>query len=145
MKIQHIVIASDHAGFKLKKKIQKHFSKSIFFTDMGTTSEESCDYPDFAHAACVSVIRGEVKQGILICGSGNGMAMAANKHSLIRCALAWNVEIAQLARKHNDANMLSIPARFISDEEAFSIVETFINTEFEGGRHERRVAKISEF
>ncbi len=145
MNIQHIVIASDHAGYKLKKKIQKHFSKSIFFTDMGTTSEESCDYPDFAHAASVAVTRGEVKMGILICGSGNGMAMAANKHSMIRCALAWNVEIAQLARQHNDANMLSIPARFISEEEAYNIIEAFVSTEFEGGRHERRVDKISEF
>ncbi len=145
MKIQHIVIASDHAGYKLKKKIQKHFSKSIFFTDMGTTSEESCDYPDFAHAASVAITRGEISMGILICGSGNGMAMAANKHSRIRCALAWNVEIAQLARQHNDANMLSIPARFISEEEAYNIIEAFVSTEFEGGRHQRRVDKISEF
>jgi len=145
MKVQQIVIGSDHAGYKLKKKIIKHFSKSIYFADMGTSSEESCDYPDFAHAASKAIIRGEVKQGILICGSGNGMSMAANKHAMIRCALAWNVEIAQLARQHNNANMLALPARFISEEEAFSIVEAFVTTEFEGGRHERRVAKIAQF
>jgi len=145
MKVQHLVIASDHAGYKLKKKIIKHFSKTIYFTDLGTNSTDSCDYPDFAHQASIAVTRGEVKMGILICGSGNGMCMAANKHSMVRCALSWNVEIAQLARQHNDANMLSLPARFISEQEAFDIVEAFVETSFEGGRHENRVRKIAEF
>jgi len=145
MKVQHLVIASDHAGYKLKKKIIKHFSKTIYFTDLGTNSTDSCDYPDFAHKASIAVTRGEVKMGILICGSGNGMCMAANKHSMVRCALSWNVEIAQLARQHNDANMLSLPARFISEQEAFDIVEAFVETSFEGGRHENRVRKIAEF
>jgi len=145
MKVQQIVIASDHAGYKLKKSIIKHFAKSIYFNDMGTHSTESCDYPDYAHKACIAVTRGEVKKGILICGSGNGMIMAANKHQMVRCALAWNVEIAQLARQHNDANMIAIPARFVSEKEAFDIVEAFMNTEFEGGRHENRVRKITEY
>jgi len=145
MKVQQIVIASDHAGYKLKKSIIKHFSKTVYFSDMGTHSTDSCDYPDFAHSASVAITRGEISKGILICGSGNGMTMAANKHQMIRCALAWNVEIAQLARQHNDANMLALPARFISEKEAFEIVEAFLNTGFEGGRHENRVRKISEF
>ncbi|MDX9931103.1 MAG: ribose 5-phosphate isomerase B [Bacteroidales bacterium] len=145
MKVQQIVIASDHAGYKLKKSIIKHFSKSIYFTDLGTHSADSCDYPDYAHKACIAITRGEIKKGILICGSGNGMTMAANKHQMVRCALAWNVEIAQLARQHNDANVLSLPARFISEQEAFDIVEAFMVTEFEGGRHENRVRKIAEY
>lgn len=145
MKVQQIVIASDHAGYKLKKSIIKHFSKSIYFNDLGAHSSDNVDYPDFAHKACIAVTRGEVKKGILICGSGNGMTMAANKHQMVRCALAWNVEIAQLARQHNDANMLSLPARFISEKEAFNIVEAFMVTDFEGGRHENRVRKIAEF
>lgn len=145
MKVQQIVIASDHAGFKLKKSIIKHFAKTVYFTDMGTHSTDSCDYPDFAHKACVAITRGEISKGILICGSGNGMTMAANKHQMIRCALTWNVEIAQLARQHNDANMIALPARFISEKEAYEIVEAFLSTEFEGGRHEIRVRKISEF
>ncbi len=145
MKIKQLVIASDHAGYELKKNIIKHFKKNIKFIDAGTYSEESCDYPDFAHKACMAVIRNEVEKGILICGSGNGMSMAANKHKLIRCGLAWNVEIAKLARQHNDANVLSVPARFISEKEAFEIIEAFISTDFEGGRHENRVKKISEY
>lgn len=145
MDVQHIAIGCDHAGLKMKKKLMKHFAKKVYFTDLGTFSEESCDYPDYAHQVCKYVVRGEVKKGILLCGSGNGMTMAANKHGLVRCALAWNVEIAQLARQHNDANVLSIPARFISDKEAYAIVDAFLETEFEGGRHERRVKKISEF
>lgn len=145
MEVQHIVIACDHAGYELKKKIIKNFSKTVYFTDMGTDSEASCDYPDFAHKAMVSVTRGEVQKAILLCGSGNGMAIAANKHKMVRCALAWNKEIAELARQHNNANVLSIPARYVSDNEAYVIVEAFLKTEFEGGRHERRVEKISQY
>lgn len=145
MKIQQVVIASDHAGYKLKKSIIKHFANSIYFYDMGTNSTESCDYPDFAHNACKTITRGELKRGILICGTGNGMIMAANKHQLVRCALAWNAEIAMLARQHNDANMIAIPARFVSIRTAYKIVEAFMNTEFEGGRHENRVRKIAEY
>jgi ribose 5-phosphate isomerase B len=145
MEVQHVVIACDHAGYSLKKKIIKNFSKTVYFTDMGTDSEDSCDYPDFAHRAMVAVTRGEVQKAILLCGSGNGMAITANKHKMIRCALAWNKEIAELARLHNNANVLSIPARFVSDNEAYVIVEAFLKTEFEGGRHERRVEKISQY
>lgn len=145
MKVQHLAIASDHAGYKLKKKIVKHFSKTVYFTDLGTDSVESCDYPDFAHPASSMITRNEVEKAILICGTGNGMCMAANKHLKVRCALAWNKEIAELARQHNDANMLAIPARFITDDEAFEIVEAFLSTRFEGGRHEIRVNKIAVF
>ena len=145
MKVQHLAIASDHAGYKLKKKIVKHFSKTVYFTDLGTDSVESCDYPDFAHPASSMITRNEVEKAILICGTGNGMCMAANKHLKVRCALAWNKEIAELARQHNDANMLAIPARFITDDEAFEIVEAFLSTRFEGGRHEIKVNKIAMF
>lgn len=145
MHVENIVIACDHAGYKLKKKIMKNFSKKVYFTDMGTDSEESCDYPDYAHKAMVAVTRGEVNYAILLCGSGNGMTIAANKHKLVRCALAWNKEIAELARLHNNANVLSIPARFVTDDEAYEIVEAFLETQFEGGRHERRVEKISQY
>lgn len=136
-----MVIGSDHAGFGYKEEIKKHFKDSIDFEDVGTFSEERCDYPDFAHKAAEKV--NEKIKGVLICGSGNGMIMTANKHKNIRCALAWNVEIAKLARLHNDANMVAIPARFISENEAFEIIKAFNETEFEGERHINRVNKIS--
>ena len=139
----NIIIASDHAGYKMKNKIKNHFSSNVNFIDVGTHSIESVDYPDYAHLAVQSFNDNNADKIILICGSGNGIQMSANKHQNIRCALCWNEEIALLARSHNDANALAIPARFISLEEAYKIVFTFINTSFEGGRHKRRKEKIS--
>lgn len=142
---EKIVIASDHAGFFLKGKVMKHLEeRGLDVHDCGTYSEESCDYPDFAHKAASAVDRGDVKRGIVICGSGNGVSMTANKYLNVRCALAWTPEIAQLGRRHNDCNMVGIPARFISEETAMQIVDMFIDTKFEGGRHERRVNKINQ-
>lgn len=145
MTMKKIAIGSDHAGFELKQAIKHYFSAKIQFFDVGTHVNKSCDYPDYAHEVCRMVNTGEAECGILICGSGNGMTIAANKHNNIRCALAWKNELAALARQHNNANVLSLPARFISEAEAFGIVEAFLNAEFEGGRHERRVAKVSVF
>ena len=138
-----IAIGSDHAGFNLKNHIKEFFSSEITFIDVGTTSEESVDYPDFAHLAVKEFHNNNCEKIILICGSGNGIQMTANKHQEIRCALCWNEEIASLARLHNDANALAIPARYISIDETNKIVSTFIKTPFEGGRHERRKEKIS--
>lgn len=141
-----LVIGSDHAGFALKEKVKafisSHFELDI--TDVGTYSEDSADYPDYAHEAAKHVANDlNDTLGILICGSGNGISMSANKHQEIRCALCWSEEIAELARLHNNANMLSLPARFISEEMAFLIVKRFLTTTFEGGRHEQRVNKIA--
>lgn len=141
-----ISIGSDHAGFELKEKVISYLSKKskIEVNDIGCYSEERCDYPDFGHAVAESVVNKECDFGILICGSGNGINMSANKWSGIRSALCWNSEIANLARLHNDANILTMPGRFISEEEAIKCVEEFINTGFEGGRHEFRISKISK-
>ena len=138
-----IAIGSDHAGFILKNHIKEFFSSEVTFIDVGTKSEESVDYPDFAHLAVKEFHNNNCEKIILICGSGNGIQMTANKHQEIRCALCWNEEIASLARLHNDANALAIPARYISIDETNKIVSTFIKTPFEGGRHERRKEKIS--
>ena len=139
-----LAIGCDHAGFELKEELKKYLSdKKIDIIDKGTYSLDSVDYPDFAHAVSNSVINTEVDLGILICGSGNGISMASNKHAGIRAALCWKKEIASLARQHNDANILSLPARFISLEEAKEIVDTFLTTQFEGGRHANRVNKIA--
>lgn len=141
-----IAIGSDHAGFILKQKLIKlleHRGHQVL--DLGCHSEDSIDYPDYAHPVADEVLNNRVDKGILICGSGNGISMTANKHQGIRCALCWNPEIASLARQHNDANILSLPARFISDEEAFEITDIFLSTSFEGGRHANRVAKINCF
>lgn len=139
-----ISIGCDHAGFELKEFIKNYLiSKGFELTDCGTYSADSVDYPDFAHAVAKRVETGESVFGILICGSGNGISMAANKHAGIRAALCWKKEIAALSRQHNDANILSMPARFISAEEAMEITDTFFSTEFEGGRHANRVNKIS--
>ena len=136
-------IGSDHAGFKLKEIIKNHFEKSEYkVEDKGCSSEERVDYPDFAHAVAKSVENKETDFGILICGSGNGINMAANKHKTVRSALCWNSEIAMLARLHNDANIIALPGRFISEEEAIKSVTTFLKTPFEGGRHKERVEKI---
>ena len=136
-----IAIGSDHAGYELKEFLKKEIDGVEFF-DVGTKSEESCDYPDYAHPVAEKVENKEVDFGILICGSGNGISMAANKHKGIRAALSWKKEIAELARLHNNANIVSLPARYISNEEALEIVNIFLKTPFEGGRHQRRVEKI---
>ena len=138
-----IAIGSDHAGFQLKKNIINKFKDKINFKDVGTYSEESVDYPDYAHLAAKELISNKVERVILICGSGNGIQMTANKHNNIRCALCWNEEITHLARQHNDANAISLPARFINENVAEKIVEAFIKTTFEGGRHQKRTKKIN--
>lgn len=140
-----LAIASDHAGFALKEVLKKSLSEKGFaLQDFGAYSSESVDYPDFAHPLATSVEKGENDLGILICGSGNGVCITANHHAGIRAALAWNEEIASLARQHNNANVLCLPARFISEEEALNIVMAYLNMEFEGGRHQRRVEKIHQ-
>jgi ribose 5-phosphate isomerase B len=138
-----INISSDHAGFKLKKSIINFLTKSHEVNDLGPHSEDSVDYPDFAHKLVTNLLDNNVSMGILICGSANGISMAANKHNNIRAAVCWNKEIAVLAKQHNDANVVSLPARFVSEKEAIEIVEAFISTDFEGGRHLRRVNKIN--
>jgi ribose 5-phosphate isomerase B len=143
MKISKLFIASDHAGYELKLFVKDYLAKKGFdVTDLGTNSAESCDYADYAHPLAVAVEKSPDYYGITICGSGNGIAMTANKHQGIRAALCWNEEISRLARSHNNANVLSMPARFISKEEAIKILEMFLNTEFEGGRHQRRIEKM---
>lgn len=139
-----IPIGSDHAGFHLKEEIIAYLSKKGFeMKDVGCSSEQSVDYPDFAHPVAAIVEENKDSKGILICGSGNGISMTANKHQGIRAAICWTEEIAELARLHNDANILVLPARFITLEEAIKIVDVFFNTSFEGGRHQNRVDKIS--
>lgn len=138
-------IASDHAGFELKEKLKAHLINSGHeIQDFGTDSCESTDYPDYAHPLANSVESKKNELGILICGSGNGVCMAANHHRGIRAALAWNEEVAALARQHNNANVLCLPARYVTEKEAFSIANAFLLAAFEGGRHERRVDKISQ-
>ncbi len=140
----NIVIANDHAGFGLKQKVKNWLTEANYTVDdIGAHSEDSVDYPDFAHNLADKVESGEADLGILICGSGNGVSMAANKHKGIRAALAWLPEIASLARQHNNANVLSLPARFITDDQAKEIVFAYLNAEFEGGRHAKRVDKIT--
>lgn len=136
-------MASDHAGFPLKEAIKKYLQgKHYEVVDYGCYSEDRVDYPDFAHAMAQGLEQKEADRGIAICGSGNGISMALNKHSGIRAALAWNPEIASLASAHNNANVLSLPGRFVSVEAAKEIVDAYLSTPFEGGRHEARVAKI---
>ena len=138
-----IAIAADHAGFKYKELIKNHFKSIYDIQDFGTFSEESVDYPDFVHPAASSVENGENSFGILICGSGEGVSITANKHQNIRCALCWEVEIAKLSRQHNNANIIALPARFVSEDLAIEMVDIFLKTAFEGGRHQTRVDKIS--
>lgn len=139
-----ISIGADHAGYKLKDTIKKHLeSAGHSVTDYGTHTADSVDYPDFAHLVANDVEGGKADFGVLICGSANGISMAANKHAGIRAAICWKPEIASLARQHNNANILSLPARFISEEDAKACADVFFSTEFEGGRHANRVAKIS--
>jgi len=138
-----IGLASDHAGFPAKEYVIKVLKeKGIPYKDFGTYSEERCDYADFAHPMATAVERGECYPGIAICGSGNGVNITVNKHQNIRGALCWNTQTAFQARAHNDANVLSLPGRFLSEEEIYDILVTFLNTPFEGGRHEKRIEKI---
>ena len=141
--MQRIAMACDHAGFELKEYLKTFLEGEGYdIIDFGTDSETSCDYPDFAHPAAESVESGRCNFGIGICGSGNGMQMTLNKHQDIRAALCWLPELAELAKKHNDANFLVLPARFITKEEGKEITEAYLKSDFEGGRHLRRVKKI---
>lgn len=142
--IQPIAIGSDHAGYDFKQELVDYLeSKGIQVKDMGVYENKSADYPDFAHPVAYAVEKREVSSGILVCGSGNGVAITANKHQGIRAALCWIPEIAKLARSHNNANIICLPSRFVSIEDAKEMVEVFLETAFEGGRHQTRVDKIS--
>jgi len=141
---QDISIGCDHAGYAMKQYlVEKLTSEDYHFKDYGTFSEESIDYPDIIHPLAKAVNDGIYTWGIILCGSGIGVSIVANKYPRVRAALCWKEEIARLSRQHNDANVIALPSRFISCEEAVSIVRTFLNTDFEGGRHERRVLKIA--
>ncbi len=138
-----LAICSDHAGYELKNIVEGYLiAKGIEFEDFGTDSPESCDYADYAHPCAEAIESGRDFPGIGICGSGNGINMTLNKHQGIRSALCWNVELARLARQHNNTNVLVLPARFIAPELALEIVDAFLDTDFEGGRHQRRIEKI---
>jgi ribose 5-phosphate isomerase B len=140
---ERIPIASDHAGYEMKERLSATL-RSLGFEveDLGTDSAASTDYPDFAHPLAGKIERGEAARGVLLCGTGLGMSYAANRHHGVRAAVAWTPEIAELARKHNDANVLVVPARFVSAEDGERILRTWLETAYEGGRHDRRVAKI---
>ena len=139
-----IAIGCDHAGFEYKIDVIKYLnSKGYQVKDFGTYSSGSVDYPDFAHPTSASVENGEVAFGILICGSANGVAITANKHQKVRAAICWQKDIAELARKHNNANIICLPARFVSFQYCIDMIETFINTAFEGGRHQGRIDKMA--
>jgi ribose 5-phosphate isomerase B len=140
--LKRVPIASDHAGFEMKKNLIEALNQEFTFDDLGTYSEESVDYPDFAHKEASLIQDKTYEKGILLCGSGNGVAMTANKHAGIRAALCWNTKIAEMARLHNDANILVLPARFMDLEEAKNCVKIFFSTDFEGGRHAKRINKI---
>lgn len=138
-----VALCSDHAGFATKQAVIEYLKENnIEYKDFGTYSEESCDYPDFAHPCALAVENGECYPGIAVCGSGEGINITLNKHQGIRSALCWLPELAKLARQHNDANVLAMPGRFVTNEEAIEMVKTFLSTEFEGGRHQKRVEKI---
>ena len=140
---ERIPIASDHAGFELKERLRVELAEMGFdVQDIGTHSTASTDYPDYAHPLAEEVSSGEVERGVLLCGTGLGMSYVANRYPGVRAAVAWTPEIAALARKHNDANVLVLPARFVSDEDAIAILRAWLGTAFEGGRHGKRVDKI---
>lgn len=139
-----LIIGSDHAGFRLKQAVVAHLEAAgVQVEDVGTHSEASVDYPDFVHPVSEAIESGEYALGIVVCGTGQGASMTANKHQSIRCALCWKPEIAKLAREHNDANLLSLAERFTSVEEGLAIVDAFFSARFEGGRHARRIGKMS--
>lgn len=139
-----IAICNDHAGYDLKKPIVEYLQKKspLAFKDFGCYSSESCDYPDYAHPMALAIENNEFDYGISICGSGNGISITLNKHQGIRAALCWTEEIAKLARQHNNANVISLPGRFISVEQALNMIDIFFNTDFDGGRHQLRIDKI---
>lgn len=140
---ERLPIASDHAGFELKEKLVRHLASLGFeVTDLGTQSQASTDYADYAHPLAHDVSSGAAQRGVLLCGTGLGMSYVANRYPHVRAAVAWTAEIAELARRHNDANVLVLPARFLSDADARSILDTWLATPFDGGRHARRVEKI---
>lgn len=142
--MEKIAIGADHAGFEYKELLRKWLERNGYPTkDFGTYSTESADYPDFAHSVSIAVEKKEFDLGLLICGSANGVAITANKHQHIRAAICWNEELAALARQHNNANVLCLPARFVSIELAEKILDRFLHSSFEGGRHERRVNKMN--
>jgi ribose 5-phosphate isomerase B len=145
-KQKEIAIGSDHGGFELKEFLKNELEKQGYtLIDYGCFSIESVDYPDVVHPLAEAVSNGKFEKAIIICGSGNGIQMAANKHRNVRAALCWDIEQTRLTRLHNDANILSLPGRFINFVLAYQMVEVFLNTEFEGGRHKKRVEKISKF
>ena len=141
----NILVSNDHAGVELKNAVKKFLEeRGCVVENLGDNSGESVDYPDIIHPLAKEISKNKDKKGIIMCGTGNGVSMVANKYEGVRAGLCWSKEIAELIRKHNDANVLSLPARFISTKEALEIVEIFLNTDFEGGRHERRVLKIDK-
>src|SRR5437763_17131449 len=145
VKTMKIAIGADHAGYEDKELVKKTLDDlGIQYEDFGTVSTDSVDYPDYAKKVGEAVAHGEVDQGLLVCGSGTGMAIAANKVPGVRAAVAWSEEIARLSRQHNNANVLSLPARFVPEDEINNIVKAWLSADFEGGRHERRVEKISQ-
>ena len=138
-----IGLASDHAGFELKEFVKSFIEQEGYtYQDFGTYTIESCDYPDYAHPLAEAIESGEVDWGIALCGSGNGIGMTLNKHQGIRAAICWNADIARITREHNDANILVLPARYLNKEESKELIDLFLNTPFEGGRHQRRIEKI---
>jgi len=142
---ERIPIASDHAGFEMKEKIAAALKKRGYeVQDLGAKSSEPSDYSDFAHPLARMIEKGEAKRGVLLCGSGIGMEIAANRHKGVRASVIWTPELAELAREHNDLNVLVLPSRFKTEEEAEQILDAWLNTRFEGGRHQRRVAKIED-
>ena len=144
MEIKTVGIACDHAGFALKKYVLQYLEeKGLEYKDYGTFSDMSCDYPDFAHALAEGIENGDVYPGIAICASGEGMTITLNKHQGVRAGLAWNTEIAELTRQHNDANVIVLPGRFVDNKTAGKILDVFFKTTFEGGRHASRVEKIA--
>jgi ribose 5-phosphate isomerase B len=142
---EEILIAADHAGFELKQKLEAELRKLGFgVKDFGTNSSESSDYPDYAHPLAREISEGRANRGVLLCGTGLGMSYVANRYPRVRGAVAWSPEVAELSRRHNDSNVLILPARFVSDDQAAKILKAWLDTPFEGGRHERRVVKIED-
>lgn len=144
--MKKIAMASDHAAFELKEKMKKYLTdKGYEIVDFGTPSADSCDYADFGHPAAKAIASGECDLGVCMCGSGEGMAMTLNKHAGVRAGLCWNEDVAKLIKQHNNANALVLPGRFISFDEAVAITEAYLSSEFEGGRHQRRIEKMTMF
>ncbi|MEN0002861.1 MAG: ribose 5-phosphate isomerase B [Bacteroidota bacterium] len=144
MQVKTVAIGCDHAGFPYKEDIVALLeSQGMVVKDFGTASSDSVDYPDFVHPVAIAISSGQAELGVVLCGSGNGVAITANKHQAIRAALCWRKDIAALARQHNDANVIALPVRFVEKSLALQMVQTFIETTFEGGRHARRVGKIA--